>query len=80
MANSFEDPDPYAGSFPPPPPAAPQPSTPPAGRSHPAFRAALAGGLVAAVVAGGVGFAAGRVGSESATPVRTRSSRRPRRR
>ena len=71
MANSFEDPGPYAGSFPPPPPAAPQPSTPPAGRSHPAFRAALAGGLVAAVVAGGVGFAAGRVGSDSATPVRT---------
>ena len=73
MANSFEESDPYAGSFPPPPPVAPQPSTPPAGRAHPAFRAALAGGLVAAVVAGGVGFAAGRVGSESASPVRTRT-------
>ena len=71
MANSFEEPDPYAGSFPPPPPAALQPPTPPAGRSHPAFRAAAVGGLVAAVVAGGVGFAAGRVGSERATPVRT---------
>ena len=72
MAKSFEDPDPYAGSFPPPPPTAPQRSTPPPGRSHPAFRAALAGGLVAAVVAGGVGFAAGRLGSDSTTVVRTR--------
>jgi S1-C subfamily serine protease len=72
MAKSFEDPDPHAETFPPPPPVAPQPSTPPAGRSHPAFRAALAGGLVAAVVAGGVGFAAGRLGSDSTTVVRTR--------
>jgi putative serine protease PepD len=72
MANSFEDPNPSAGSFPPPPPAAPQRSTPAVGRSHPGFRAALAGGLVAAVVAGGVGFAAGRLGSDSTTAVRTR--------
>jgi S1-C subfamily serine protease len=72
MANSFEDPNPSAGGFPPPPPAAPQPSTPVAGRSHPGVRAALAGGLVAAVVAGGVGFAAGRLGSDTGTVVRTR--------
>jgi putative serine protease PepD len=72
MANPFEDPNPSAGGFPPPPPAAPQLSTLGAGRSHPGFRAALAGGLVAAVVAGGVGFAAGRLGSDSTSVVRTR--------
>jgi S1-C subfamily serine protease len=72
MANSFEDPNPSAGGFPPPPPAAPQPWTPVAGRSHPGVRGALAGGLVAAVVAGGVGFAAGRLGSDTGTVVRTR--------
>jgi S1-C subfamily serine protease len=72
MANSFEDPNPSAGGFPPPPPAARQPSTPVAGRSHPGVRGALAGGLVAAVVAGGVGFAAGRLGSDTGAVVRTR--------
>jgi S1-C subfamily serine protease len=72
MANSFEDPNPSAGSLPPPPPAARQPATPAAGRFHAGLRAALAGGLVAAVVAGGVGFAAGRLGSDSTTVVGTR--------
>jgi putative serine protease PepD len=72
MANSFEDPNPSAGSLPPPPPAAPQAATPAAGRFHAGLRAALAGGLVAAVVAGGVGFAAGRLGSDSTTVVGTR--------
>ena len=81
MAKSFEAPNPYSGAFPPPPPPAAQPSTPPAGRSHPAVRAALVGGLVAAVVAGGVGFTAGRVGSEAPGPrSRPGSSEQPRRR
>jgi S1-C subfamily serine protease len=72
MTNSFDEPNPYAGSLPPPPPAHSEPPAPPSTRSHPTLRAALAGGLVAAVVAGGVGFAAGRIGSDSTTTVRTR--------
>src|SRR5690349_18534840 len=68
MANSFEEPNPFRGSFPPPPPASP---APPTGRAHGGVRAVVAGGLVAAVVAGGVGFAAGRLGSDSTTVRRT---------
>jgi S1-C subfamily serine protease len=71
MANSFEEPYPSHGSFPPPPPAVPQPPAPPAGRPHVGVRAVVAGGLVAAVVAGGVGFAAGRLGSDITTVQRT---------
>jgi S1-C subfamily serine protease len=55
MANSFDDPaTPLEPDFPPPAPPAHA-----ARRPRPGLRGAVAGGLVAALVAGGVGFAAG---------------------
>jgi S1-C subfamily serine protease len=66
MANLIDDdPRPQGVTSPPAwvPPA-------PARKSRPGLRGALAGGLVAAVVAGGVGFAAGRIGSDDTVETR----------
>ena len=82
MANSFEEPDPFAGSLPAPTAGGPA-AVDTARRAVPPRRSAppLVGGLVAAVVAGGVGFAAGRrrLGARDRRSG-PRSSRRPRRR
>ena len=57
MANFFDDP----GTSPDPRFPPPAPPAHAARRSRPGLRGAVAGGLVGALVAGGVGFTAGRL-------------------
>ena len=59
MTNSYDD----GNSFPPPPPAS-VPDRTPARQGRPGLRGAIAGGLAGALVAGGVGFAAGSIASQ----------------
>jgi S1-C subfamily serine protease len=67
MANSFDDPaTPLEPGFPP-----PAPSAHASRRSRPGLRGAVAGGLVGALVAGGVGFAAGRLAADDEPVART---------
>jgi len=73
MTNSFDAQDPHRPTLPPPPPGSLERDSAASRRARPGLRGAVAGGLVGALVAGGVGFAAGRIasGSGDATTVRT---------
>jgi S1-C subfamily serine protease len=67
MANSFDDPaTPLEPDFPPPAPPAHAARQP-----RPGLRGAVAGGLVGALVAGGVGFAAGHLAADDEPTART---------
>jgi S1-C subfamily serine protease len=75
MANLFDDEPVTTAPYAAPPAGAPLPPPAPATttsvrRGSPALRGAVAGGLVAVLVAGGVGFAAGRIGSHDTVETR----------
>jgi S1-C subfamily serine protease len=67
-APTFSNPSEQGGRPLPPPPPSPRSTTQ---SGHPGLKGALAGGLVGALVAGGVGLAAGRMGSHDTVTTRT---------